>query len=83
MVCNGSNGVLVCDRPIHESGAMSLGKTASVGGLIAFGTITSLFAKIGEAQCPGDLLVPLFVGFRSPASRYVFTCQSSLPPRSL
>ena len=31
---------------------MSLGKTASIGGLIAFGTTTSLFAKIGETAGP-------------------------------
>ena len=36
--------------------AMSLGKTASIGGLIAFGTTTSLFAKIGEdAGAPWSL----------------------------
>jgi len=31
-----------------RSSTMRIGKTLSVGGLIVFGTITSLFAKVGE-----------------------------------
>lgn len=42
---------------------MQLGKTASIGGLLAFGTTTSLFAKIG-----------VWMGSASGASPPYITC---------
>jgi hypothetical protein len=37
--------------PTSTARTMRVGKTLSVGGLIVFGTITSLFAKVGECVC--------------------------------